>query len=60
MVFEFSISNILSEKIKKNTDKKANKKANKKIDNIKELSPKIRKRVKSMDNFMKFQWTWTL
>jgi len=56
MVFEFSISNILSEKIKKNTDKKTNKK----IDNIKELSPKIRKRVKSMDNFMKFQWTWTL
>ena len=24
------------------------------------LSPKIKKRVKSIDNFMKFQWSWTL
>ena len=27
---------------------------------VKELSPKIKKRVKSIDNFMKFQWSWTL
>ena len=33
---------------------------NQKIKNIEELSPKIRKRVKSMDNFFKFQWSWTL
>ena len=24
------------------------------------LSPRIKNRVKSMDNFMKYQWSWTL
>ena len=31
-----------------------------KINTIEELSPRMKKRVKSMDNFMKFQWSWTL
>jgi len=31
-----------------------------KINTIEELSPRIKKRVKSMENFMKYQWSWTL
>ena len=34
----------------------------KEIEEIKEIkgSPRMKKRVKSMDNFMKYQWSWTL
>ena len=32
----------------------------KKIDRLKELSPKTIRRNISNDNFMKFQWSWTL
>ena len=27
---------------------------------IEELSPRFKKRVKSIENFMKYQWSWTL
>ena len=48
-----------SMKVQPPTDKKPPKKENK-LNRIKELSPKSIRRNISIDNFMKFQWSWTL
>ena len=48
-----------SMKVQPHTDKKPPKKENK-LNRIKELSPKSIRRDISNDNFMKFQWSWTL
>ena len=63
MGFIFSTHKILNdlEKIKKEKKYKSPElKPSTSSMNIEELSPKIKKRVKSIDNFMKFQWSWTL
>ena len=58
MVFTFSIKKLIKRDLDKdliNNHSKLNEE-----NKVKELSPKIKKRVKSIDNFMKFQWSWTL
>jgi hypothetical protein len=59
MTFEFKINKDTNKDINKDINKDTNKDINKDI-NKKELSPKMRKRINSMDNFFKFQWNWTL
>ena len=65
MCFDFYSFNIINDKKLELKEEKQNKR--KEINSIKDLSPKIRKinenkmnRIKSMDNFIKFTWSWTL
>tara|TARA_B100001123_G_C14886543_1_gene858113 strand:- start:93 stop:290 length:198 start_codon:yes stop_codon:yes gene_type:complete len=65
MGFDFYSFNIINDKKLELKEEKQNKR--KEINSIKDLSPKIRKinenkmnRIKSMDNFIKFTWSWTL
>lgn len=54
----FSINELLKKDLDKNLINDQTKLNEK--NKVKELSPKIKERVKSIDNFMKFQWSWTL
>ena len=65
MGFDFYSFNIINDKKLELKEEKQYKR--KEINSIKDLSPKIRKinenkmnRIKSMDNFIKFTWSWTL